>query len=198
MSEPLIVACPACHYHPTTECPVCHGQGTAPEGEVRDWYARKFGSDAGYSSSEDNAAKSRRSCGTCSACCTVMGVKELDKPVDTPCSHCAPKSSKPCLIYEARPESCRVFWCAWRCGFFADHMRPDSAGGVTTVNGRVVTVSLLPHRDLSPGFLRFLARIAVEADKGWEVYIRRGNEWMQLRPEGRTARLVSIPSPREV
>jgi hypothetical protein len=53
-----------------------------------------------------------RSCGSCSLCCKVLPVRELDKPAGQWCVHCVPGSG--CAAYAARPPSCRRFFCAWR------------------------------------------------------------------------------------
>ena len=50
-------------------------------------------------------------CGTCTACCKIMQVHELDKPANRWCPHC--RIGRGCRIYEARPESCRAFECIW-------------------------------------------------------------------------------------
>jgi len=52
-----------------------------------------------------------RECGTCTLCCKVAAVEELEKPNGVWCSHC--KSGKRCTIYERRPSSCRSFYCQW-------------------------------------------------------------------------------------
>jgi hypothetical protein len=44
-----------------------------------------------------------RSCGPCSACCTTMGVSELNKPEHVACLHL--KSPNGCGVYENRPKS---------------------------------------------------------------------------------------------
>lgn len=67
-----------------------------------------------------------RDCGTCQACCELMGVRELGKPYATRCQH---QCSSGCAIYEARPYGCRVFECLWR--MMPDmplDMRPDKSG----------------------------------------------------------------------
>lgn len=53
-----------------------------------------------------------RSCGTCSLCCKVGPVPELDKPAGQWCPHCVPGSG--CAVHPDRPRSCRQFFCAWR------------------------------------------------------------------------------------
>lgn len=71
-----------------------------------------------------------RVCGECTACCTVMGVPELNKPGGVPCSSCEPKG---CKVYDSRPPSCREFECLWRQDLFAPAHRPDLLGLMFTV-----------------------------------------------------------------
>ncbi|MSP21103.1 MAG: hypothetical protein EXQ93_06245 [Alphaproteobacteria bacterium] len=52
-----------------------------------------------------------RSCGTCTLCCKLLHVPELDKPMGTWCTHC--KQSSGCTIHEARPQACRDFFCGY-------------------------------------------------------------------------------------
>jgi hypothetical protein len=52
-----------------------------------------------------------RACGTCTLCCKVLGVKQIDKPAGKWCPHCAP--GKGCLVYATRPEECRTYVCGW-------------------------------------------------------------------------------------
>lgn len=53
---------------------------------------------------------SPRPCGSCDACCNVLGVEELRKPYYVRCQH---QSNPGCCIYETRPPSCREFHCLW-------------------------------------------------------------------------------------
>jgi len=52
-----------------------------------------------------------RECGTCTLCCKVAAVEEVDKPNGVWCSHCVP--GKRCTVYDRRPPSCRSFYCQW-------------------------------------------------------------------------------------
>ena len=61
--------------------------------------------------SHDARVVSGRSCGTCTLCCKVVGVLEIDKPAGVWCQHCT--SGKRCTIYESRFPSCRTFYCEW-------------------------------------------------------------------------------------
>jgi hypothetical protein len=53
-----------------------------------------------------------RSCGTCSLCCKLPRIGELEKPAGDWCSHCAP-GREGCTIYQSRPAECRDFHCSW-------------------------------------------------------------------------------------
>jgi Fe-S-cluster containining protein len=68
-----------------------------------------------------------RSCGGCTACCTVLAVDELRKPMRCACPH---QSAVGCRIYEERPLGCRQFNCVWlRGGLPAEEAwRPDRLG----------------------------------------------------------------------
>lgn len=70
-----------------------------------------------------------RSCGSCTACCTIVGVAELEKPPGKPCVHEVPKVG--CRIYADRPASCRTYQCLWLLGALDDQEdRPDRLGVV--------------------------------------------------------------------
>src|SRR4029450_9496092 len=53
-----------------------------------------------------------RTCGVCSLCCKLPYVRELNKPIDTWCSHARPGHGG-CSIYPDRPPTCRAFICGW-------------------------------------------------------------------------------------
>jgi hypothetical protein len=53
-----------------------------------------------------------RSCGTCSLCCKVYSVKELEKPAGQWCIHSVRGSG--CSNHISRPHVCRQFFCSWR------------------------------------------------------------------------------------
>ena len=60
---------------------------------------------------EQTNAAPARSCGTCTFCCKVLAVPEIDKPADRWCKHVA--QGKGCAIYADRPTQCRTFDCLW-------------------------------------------------------------------------------------
>ena len=53
-----------------------------------------------------------RTCGTCSLCCKLPSVAELNKPIDRWCQHCKPGKGG-CTIYADRPAVCVGFTCGW-------------------------------------------------------------------------------------
>jgi len=57
------------------------------------------------------ASSPRRTCGTCSLCCKLMHIVELNKPMGQWCPNCL--KSGGCKIYETRPNECRDFDCEW-------------------------------------------------------------------------------------
>lgn len=67
-----------------------------------------------------------RSCGACTACCTALGVTELDKPMGARCVH--ERAARGCAIYADRPPSCRGYRCGWLQGALPEEFRPDRAG----------------------------------------------------------------------
>lgn len=68
-----------------------------------------------------------RSCGECTACCTIMAVTELSKLMWVSCEHLS-KTGPGCGIYTTRPHTCRGFACAWLQGSFGPGDRPDKIG----------------------------------------------------------------------
>ena len=58
------------------------------------------------------ALPTTRTCEGCEACCTVMAIRELDKPAWKPCAHLAPGGG--CGIWGVHPVSCKSFTCLWR------------------------------------------------------------------------------------
>lgn len=71
-----------------------------------------------------------RHCGTCTLCCKLLPVRELEKDANTRCRH---QSSKGCGIYQRPgfPVSCELWSCRWLVDDdTADMLRPDRAGYV--------------------------------------------------------------------
>ena len=81
-----------------------------------------------------------RECGSCSMCCKVYNIAEINKPAGKWCPHCKPK--KGCVIHDALPRQCAEFNCQWRLQEqMPAHWKPDQAKMVVTihpVNGYVL------------------------------------------------------------
>jgi Fe-S-cluster containining protein len=71
-------------------------------------------------------AKADNSCGTCTACCDIIGVQELGKPYYARCVHL----KEGCAVYPNRPGTCRGYRCIWHLGLLGDktERRPDNLG----------------------------------------------------------------------
>lgn len=100
---------------------------------------------------EDTARGAHRSCDGCTACCRIMGVRELTKPANTRCRYCIPGQG--CSIYETRPHSCRTFGCVWLQTQrsekpLAPELRPDRSWVVmsTTNDGEDIVLNVTPNR----------------------------------------------------
>jgi hypothetical protein len=91
-----------------------------------------------------------RACGTCTLCCKVMGIHELEKPLGQWCPHCKP--GRGCGVYDARPGSCRTFTCGWLADpNMPDEMRPDRCKVVLyfTPNGERMVAQCDPSQPLA-------------------------------------------------
>lgn len=71
-------------------------------------------------------------CGDCTACCTSVGVEEINKPPAVACPHLCGSG---CGIYADRPHSCRAWSCLWRRGVLTGGLdyRPDRLGLILDV-----------------------------------------------------------------
>src|SRR5712691_7239150 len=74
-----------------------------------------------------------RSCGACMACCEILAVPSLAKPVRQPC----PYQCNGCGIYSDRPAECREFSCLWLMDHIVgdDRRRPDQLGLMFAAQG---------------------------------------------------------------
>ena len=83
------------------------------------------------------------SCGTCTFCCTQVGVRELGKPKGIKCRH--ETESQGCAIYPERPKSCRMFNCLWLVSRqwkipLPDWLRPDKCKTVVVLGADCQTL----------------------------------------------------------
>ena len=66
-------------------------------------------------------------------CCTVIEVRELEKPVNVPCAYLlGPNDVGGCGVHgqPERPIACQSWRCAWLTGDLSVHLRPDKTGVV--------------------------------------------------------------------
>lgn len=84
-----------------------------------------------------------RECGTCNACCDILEVAAVDKPVNTLCKHW--QTGTGCTIYERRPQMCRSFVCAWLQGHLDDDWIPEKAGLIVHFSQDAVNVTVDDH-----------------------------------------------------
>jgi hypothetical protein len=53
-----------------------------------------------------------RECGSCTLCCKVYDIPEIDKAMGKWCKHCKPGNG--CTIHDSLPSTCSEFNCLWR------------------------------------------------------------------------------------
>lgn len=88
--------------------------------------------------------QAKRKCGSCSACCTVLAVAEIQKPRFTRCPQLKQTgSTRCCKVYDQKPEACTAYSCAWLLGFGNKIHRPDASGIVFSVEDTILGPSLV-------------------------------------------------------
>jgi hypothetical protein len=87
-----------------------------------------------------------RECGSCSLCCKLLYVPELNKPACVWCEHARP--GKGCGVYETRWDVCRDFKCSWlREDNYPDSWRPDRSGFIIReMDGNTVRIDVEPAK----------------------------------------------------
>ncbi len=91
-----------------------------------------------------------RACGSCTMCCKVIAVTELDKAAGVWCAHCVAK--KGCGIYDTRPPGCRTYYCHWMLDKnFGPEWKPDHAKFALVQSAQGITAFVDPG---SPGAWR--------------------------------------------
>lgn len=96
-------------------------------------------------------------CGTCTACCRVFEIPEINKPAGKWCNHCA--IGKGCEVYAHRPQMCVEFECFWLISQRRENqndampleMRPDKSKVVIsqTTNENVIAFTTMPGAPLA-------------------------------------------------
>lgn len=123
----------------------------------------------------DRLAKARP-CNGCTACCTTLGVHDLNKVPGQACKH---EIKNGCGIYQRRPMECRQFFCMWRLGLMAEDERPDKNGIV--LNPREMNgVSFLMVAEAFPGAVDAAAEKLEELAVAQGIAIVFGNVQEQM------------------
>ncbi|ATN35474.1 hypothetical protein ACO34A_16855 [Rhizobium sp. ACO-34A] len=89
-------------------------------------------------------AVKERACGSCTLCCYLPDIDELDKPANTFCRHCIVGNG--CSSYETRPATCRDFLCAWMSNpLLDDAWEPSRCHMMVYRQGKQITVLVDPE-----------------------------------------------------
>ena len=129
-----------------------------------------------------------RSCGTCTLCCRLPDIDELDKPANDWCRRCLP--GRGCAAYTSRPQLCRDFLCAWMTdASYGPEWTPTQANMMVYAQGPQITVLVDPafpdawRNEPHASRLRQIAADA-EADGGY-VIVFVGDDVFKVEPEHR-------------
>jgi hypothetical protein len=123
-----------------------------------------------------------KSCGTCTKCCTVMGVPELKKPPRVKCAHVI--AGKGCAIYAERPPSCAKFICGWLLDpNMGEELKPDQCHVVFyQMSAENIVASCdadYPDAWRKPNVLEFLHYLARSLGPHRKVVIlEQGKTWL--------------------
>lgn len=109
---------------------------------------------------------SENSCGSCRACCTVLGVKKLHKDDYTPCQH---ECAAGCAIYSQRPAECAKYECLWLQQNWGQETRPDQLGVIlelhkTTIGPAMVVREVWQDASKSETAQAIIGEVAVKLD----------------------------------
>lgn len=128
-------------------------------------------------------------CGTCTACCTVFSISELEKPAGKTCEHaCAG-----CMIYEKRPQTCRTYFCLYADEKAAaldlpEWARPDKIGVILNGDGPDLNEHHIIAFELTEGAADgyWADRLLKRLNRRFDIAIQHGEVIRQIRPKGRT------------
>jgi uncharacterized protein len=124
-----------------------------------------------------------KSCGSCTVCCTVMGIPELKKKPWEECRYVAAGAG--CTIYSERPACCRQFICGWLLDpYMGPDLKPENCHVVFYQRSEQHIVATCdaayPDAWRKPNVIEFLHRLAkahaphrkvilMEKDRHWYV-----------------------------
>lgn len=90
-----------------------------------------------------------KDCGTCTLCCKLFPVPELDKPSGAWCRHIV--QGRGCGIHATRPQVCRAFHCQWLYNpDLGPEWKPETARFVLSIYPKSNTLAVT----VDPGFPR--------------------------------------------
>jgi hypothetical protein len=131
---------------------------------------------------------SDRSCGSCTLCCKLFPVPELNKPSGRWCQHIA--QGRGCGIHETRPTVCRSFWCQWiENDDLGPEWKPEVSKFVLSIypgsNSLAVTVDPANPRSWArEPYLSELRRFAAAAlAQGDQVIVFKGDVGIAILPD---------------
>jgi len=152
---------------------------------------------------------SGRTCGHCAACCTWLGIKELQKFQGQTCQHLKNGDpNKRCGTYNDRPLACSSYLCVWRIGVLPDDYRPDLCGFIISpgeleggipcfvihVFDRSKAGQLLPGSKL----YEVLQRILQKGDTtDIRIHDIKRKELLHLTPDGEIWEAKVLPNSRD-
>lgn len=135
-----------------------------------------------------------RPCNGCSTCCSVLGVRPLNKDPFVRCEHIVDAG---CGIYgtAARPKICGEFYCLWQHQLGTEEDRPDKLGAVfSKTNGpteftgqyEIMVWEAVPDALSNP---RVVALAQGFADRGFLViaHVFGGKQFRFLGPTSKVA-----------
>jgi hypothetical protein len=130
-----------------------------------------------------------KSCGSCTLCCKLFPVPELQKPAGKWCRHIA--QGRGCGIHETRPPVCRAFDCQWlQNAELGPEWKPERCKFVLSIypgsNSLVVTADPASPRNWAQepyiGELRRWASAALA--QGDSVLVFTGAKASAILPDG--------------
>jgi len=128
-----------------------------------------------------------RHCGTCTLCCKLLPVRELEKDANTKCRH---QSSKGCGVYRRPgfPDSCRLWSCRWLVDDdTADMLRPDRTGYVLDI---MPDMMRLENNDTGEVHEIEVVQVWVEGSRAPLVFDKRLRRYAERRAERGAALLL--------
>jgi hypothetical protein len=124
-----------------------------------------------------------KSCGTCTECCKMLSIEELQKPGGVYCSHCTIGGG--CNIYPDRPTPCRTFLCSWLYSpLMGPNLKPEKCHVVMVelTDSRLLMAECdpdLPDAWRAPAVINFLRQAAAMLGSDWRVYAAvKGQRWL--------------------